>query len=698
MTFVTVEPDEASGVVVVDRIERRRCRLRTAGAVDPRACPAERLPLPVDAAATVTTRELTLGQSVDTYVRDTDGALVFPVAHFEERRLPAGEVVVELNASIKCYLSLRGPGTVTVGAGETTVRLEHEGEVVVGARSYHERPAATVTTTADPDDVFAALSTLGSALKTTTCERSFPTLRGHPPAIELGEALSIPDGLEPPDTGVTLELPPTLEAGLVAAPLAYYLGARVEVGDAHAPRIRTETGFSYPLDGPDGYERTVERVLRHVFLLDCLVRTEGFYPVDLAERRTLEGRASLDLEFAALYDAPLAEQLEAYLAVPFEALDAVAPTWKQTAHVEAVPASLETLPFLVADLAVVRTPAGHTPVAGAANTESLEAFMRGAATRGASTHGPVRATETATSTPDLVRPAPTDSLESVWVGPEAPVGASKASVAAFRNRLDQQPKEGDIRVAVVCNDETMLEEHAGARGAYGARDDLPYAVSLYRDLTTDRLRLLLESDVDYFHYIGHIDDDGFRCADGYLDATTVDSVGVDAFFLNACSSYRQGMALIEAGAIGGVATLDPVVSTGATTVGRTMARLLNGGFTLRAALAVAREESMVGGQYLVVGDGNVDIAQPESGVPMVCEVESVGDRYEMTVRTFPTDSMGMGTLFSLALPGYETRSLVPNSTPTFSLTRKEFEWYLALDDAPVRIDGELTFSSDFLED
>ena len=36
-----------------------------------------------------------------------------------------------------------------------------------------------------------ALSTLSSALKTTSVERSYPTLRGHPPALELGDALDV---------------------------------------------------------------------------------------------------------------------------------------------------------------------------------------------------------------------------------------------------------------------------------------------------------------------------------------------------------------------------------------------------------------------------------------------------------------------------------------------------------------------------
>ncbi|MFC7154821.1 hypothetical protein ACFQPA_05045 [Halomarina halobia] len=692
MTFVAVEPLPAGdGVRITDSIERRQCDLATATSVEPRSVSPHRIALPVDAAAALTTSAVSLPQVVATYVRDPDGALVHEVTHFEDRTLPAGVYHVELSAPVKLYLRVEGPCTVHLDDGSTTIEFDREREVIVGARSYHERPAATITTTDDPEDVMTAISYLGSALKTTTCERSFPTLRGHPPAIELGDELSIPDGLSVPETGVTLELPPSLSAAFVAAPLAYYLGARVVPGDE--PRLVTDDGFAYPLDGPDGYEREVERVLKHVFFLDCLVRTEGIYPVDLAERRIVERHLDADLDFAALYDRPLAEQLESYLSVPFEALAPHAPTWKQTAHVEPIPSGVEALPFLADDLAVIRTPAGHTPVATAASAESIEMFMRGEPVRGEA----ARTTGNA-ARPRLVRPAKTDSLEEVWVGTDAPVGATKASPTAFRNRLEQRPKSGDLSIVVVCNDESMLDEHDDARGVYGSRANLPFDVTVYRDLTTDRLRLVLESEIDYFHYIGHIEDGGFQCSDGLLDARTLDAVGMNAFFLNACASYEQGMALIDAGAIGGVATLDPVINTGATAVGRTMARLLNSGFTLRAALDVAREESVVGGQYLVVGDGNVDIAHAESLVPVLSTVESAGDRYEVTIRTYPTGSAGMGTTFTPAMKGYETCSLIPGELRTFSLTREEFEAFLSLDDSPVRLDGRLIWSSSLVLD
>ncbi len=63
-----------------------------------------------------------------------------------------------------------------------------------------------------------------------------------------------------------------------------------------------------------------------------------------------------------------------------------------------------------------------------------------------------------------------------------------------------------------------------------------------------------------------------------LDTRELDTVGIEGFFLNACQSYDQGMALIDAGAVGGVVALNDVINSGAVRVGRTMIRLLNRSF------------------------------------------------------------------------------------------------------------------------
>ncbi|MFD1515542.1 hypothetical protein [Halomarina rubra] len=680
MTFVDIDRDSNGHLRIRDAIERRRCALYTDTAATPRPVDDDAFSVPVDAAAAVEVGELTFPDVVEAYVRDDDGALVHQIRHFERYDLPAGTFSVELCSPIKLYLRVEGPLTVDADGDTTVLSFAAASEVLVGARSYHERPAATITTTDAPEDVFTALSYLGSALKTTTPERSFPTLRGHPPAMTLGEELDVPDGLVRPDTGVTVEVPPTLDAGVVVAPLAYYLGAEVVAGSD--PRLLAGE-FVSPLEGPAGFERTVGRTLKQLLFLDCVVRTEGYYPVELQERTAVEDVLPFDL--AATYDRSLAEQVRAYLSVPYESLEPHMPTWKLTSHVDPVPTNLETLPYLVDDLSTIRTPSAREVTPAEAQSAAIESFMSDGPTRSRSGTQP----GSPPPTPRLVRPERTDSLEQAWVGPDVPVGASKVSVAAFRNRLRQEPTDGSLSIAVICNDESMLTEHETASDVYGSRESLPFDVTVHRNATTTELAEVLESGVEFVHYIGHIDAGGFCCPDGHLDAADLDDVGTDAFFLNACTSYQQGMALIEAGAVGGVVTVDEVVNTGATAVGRMLARLLNAGFPLQAALNIASDESLVGAQYLVVGDGNTEIAQSEAGATSVVHLEERDDRtgeaarYRLSFQFYPTRLYGMGTLGTPVLEGHTESILAGNRTPAYSVREENVRSLLDISSCPV---------------
>jgi hypothetical protein len=677
--------DDDLGLEIVDPIDRHRYSLYTETPVEPRPA-AERFSYPVDAAVEFETTGIDFATVVAGSIRDEDGTVVANLEHLTQERLGEGRYSVEPFIPIKCYLQVDGPVQVSAGFGGTSLRFERPQTVTVGARSLHKRPAATVTTTGDPVDLMAAVSTFGSALKTIGPERSYPTLRGHPPAIEVGDELEVPAGLEPPATGLRIEVPPERRAVYVVAPLAYYLGARVEPGPI--PRLVSDDGrLNYALERPLGFERTVERVLKRTFFLDCLTRTEGGYGAELHERTQVE--SAVDIDFERLYDASLSEQIAAYLAVPFEAIEPHLPEWKLTTHVSPDPSSAETLPFLVNDLAVVRSPQVDR-LAGTAGQElAVSEFLRtGEFTRSVSASNAERAAE-------VVSPEATDSLEQAWVGEETPSGASKATAEAYRHRLDRAPKQGDIDITVVCNDGEMAAEEGVVDDAYGDRAELPFDVHLRRGLTRAELRETLEAETDFLHYIGHIDDAGFQCVDGALDARDLDAVGVDAFLLNACSSYEQGMALIDAGGIGGVVTLADVINSGAIRIGKAVARLLNRGFPLNAALEVARDESIVGSQYIVIGDGGFAITQAESGTPVLFDIDrGTTDDYAISVNTYTTSQYGLGSSFVL-FSGESPEHCLVSANREREVSENELLTLLSREDLPVRYEGTLHWSQEF---
>jgi hypothetical protein len=678
------------GLAVVDIVQRQRYTIETDTEVTPTAADADGLLFPVDAAAWVTTDHLLFPSSPCVYVRGADGEMLVDATPPTEQRFPAGEYYVEVNTPIKLYLRVEGPMTVTATVDSKRVELDAPRRVTVGGRSMHERPAATVTTTAKPTDVMAAVSTFGSALKTTSPERSFPTLRGHPPAMELGDELSIPEDVVPPTTGVTVEVPRDYRHVYPVASLAYYLGARVVPGER--PRLVTDAGFVHDLAPGGEFEREVERVLKGTFLLDCVTRTEGLYEVDLHERRAVERAA--DIDFAALYHRPLSERLAAYLSVPYESLAPSVPDWKLTTYVEADAGAAETLPFVVNDLAVIRTDASGS-LEGSADSsadpgiqqEAVDDLLRNSRS------------VAATSAPTSVAVEGSGSMELSWIGEGAPRGASKATAAAYRNRLDRSPAEGDISVTVVCNDPEMLDERDVVEEVYGAHAETSVELDRQGRLTRDEFRTILSEGTSFLHYIGHIDEAGFRCTDGTLDAATLDDIGVESFLLNACSSYDPGMALIEAGAIGGIVTLAEVANESAVRMGSTVARVLNNGYPLRPALEIARHASYLGDDYIVVGDGTEAVAKSSSIGLDFYRLRRDSGLPVLEFVSYSSVNNGMGYVTCPNVDGNERYYLTPGTVDEFRMSGvDELLDFLHLKDVPVLIEDTLHWSTDVGEE
>lgn len=684
--------DGGAALELVDGVEGRRLRVEATPPVDPEPRPTDQpFRFPVDGAVSVTASSLAVPEAATGLVRDADGAQLAELVPGTDESFPEGRYAVEFDGPMKVYLHVEGPLSATATLQRVELEFDGEREVAVGARSFHRRPAATVTTTGDPADLLRAVSTFGSALKTTSCERSYPTLRGHPPTLRLGDALSVPEAVSAPETGVRLELPPERRYAFVAAPLSYYLGADCVPGPR--PRLVTDTGLERSLQDPD-VETAVGRLLRRTFFLDCLARTEGHYEVPLRERRAVE--PLVDLEFESLYGRPLAERLEAHLSVPYETLRPHLPRWPLTADVPPTAERATVLPYLVDDLALVRAADGERLAAPEVRSRLLDGLWDdggGDARRRREDESPAAdggdAPAGGGGPPPVVGPPESDAMAQVWFGEGVPVGADKGVEAAYRHRLERTTGDGDVSIAVVCNGDVGREERA-VEDVYGSRE-FPFDVTLRSGVAAGELAALLESEVDFLHYVGHIDDEGFDCPGGALDAASLERVGVHAFLLNACRSYRQGVALVERGAVGGVVTFADVVDSGAVRVGRAMARLLDRGFPLGSAFDVASGESIVGGNYLVVGDGTVEVVQPRHGAPILCDLaraDGAAD-YELTVRAYLPSGTGMGTLAVPYVGDNDEYFLPPGRLGTFRLSESELREYLTWYDDPVRRDGQL---------
>ncbi|WP_435197312.1 hypothetical protein [Natronomonas sp. EA1] len=697
-------------IQVRDPVQDVQFRLLTERPVEPQPCVTDAAPwcFPIDASARLATSTVTVPIRLNVNIREPDGRLVESIA--EKSPGSADEArfyTVELAGTpIKLYLAANSRVLVTPDDYSTEIHFPDTDVVYLGARSLHELPARTLTTTTDPRDLMEVISEFGAALKTTSCERSWPTLRGHPPLLEFGDRVHIPGGRQRVETGVRIDVPPEPEYIFPVAPLVYYTSAKLRPGER--PRLVTDRGFSFDLTSQGGFERTVAEVLQHVFTLDCLTRCEGYYPITLHERLEAASVPSLDLDFEALYDAPLAEQLAVYLQIPFEDVAPLRPEWRLTADMPSATEHADILPHFVEELALVRCyppelegmrydPETAVPETEAGLTTTVDDFFRedreatepdgGYRVPGPSEPGGGRMP---VSQEGVFRVREASTTTQTYVGSGFPVGGNKASKRSYERQLHLRQSRGNqISVTVVCNDPEMTEE-IGVGEYYGTRDLFDFDVTIEQETSVALLREVFESDVDLVHYIGHVDSRGLQCADGYLSTDSISSVGVSAFILNGCRSFRQGAELVESGAIGGIVTLENVHNSLATEVGHNIARLLNAGWTLDTALKLVREDSLVGRHYLVVGDGTTEIANPDSGTPSYLLLEPTShETVDVTQVAFLTRSHHLGTITNPFISDSDTRYLAGGKIGPFEVTVRELKKFLSLASFPVQLEEEL---------
>ncbi|MFB6118636.1 hypothetical protein [Halosegnis sp.] len=697
---------------VRDQLANAHYYLETPGKVTTREVDRETVlwPFPVETATEVTTDRVTTPQSMCVSVRTPDGTscATVTIGTGSETVHSDGWLVAELwSTPLKLFIAAKGGLSVKSQADGADIQAVDSAHLYLGARSLHEQPARTITTPADPRPLMRAVSEFGSALKTLSCERSFPTLRGHPPTLDLGDELDIPDGPRAPKTGVTIEIPESLRAVYTVAPLAYYLGATVEPGTK--PRLTTTTGVSYPLAAHGSLAESVRDLLRHVFTMDCLVRTEGGYcPVSLAERQAVDGLlSSVDETFASLYGKPIAEQLDSYLSVPFEEVEPVQPTWRHTADLPAGPAGVEVLPFLTADLATIRcydpeeqpTRSAHIDPSAAHGedaTDAIDEFVRGLETTTVRSSFDQLTTRSdaprdrgsEVSRDELFHIRDADTPVQTYVGDGFPIGANKASRASYERQLAARSTAGaQAEVLVICNDEEMLAER-DVREEYGSFELLPKRVQVKTNLSQSALREVLSRDVDLLHYIGHVDSRGLQAADGYLDVGAIEKVGATAFILNGCRSFKQGSKLVEAGAVGGVVTLKRVHNSLATEMGRHIARLVDVGWPLDQAMSLLEADALIGESYAVVGDGSTELvanaATPTSAV--IAPVDS-GHRIRLTYYTHPTRSYNVGSLYQPPT-GTDDYYLSGGEIDTFVREAEEVDGIFTQAKFPIKLETE----------
>ncbi|MFQ3319891.1 MAG: hypothetical protein ACI80F_001965, partial [Natronomonas sp.] len=519
--------------------------------------------------------------------------------------------------------------------------------VAVGFReTKSERPKVTVPPT--PAGIATAVTAAGRTHRTDGPERSHPGFRPRTPAVAFGEE-SIPAELTGGSDGSTMTVPETMPAVLVAAPLAYYLGATLRV-DSGPPSIDGDA-LSHEFEPLPDFAEEMADALCGLCRLDCRLRS---VPGET-------GPADGGLEH--LQSATPGERLAAVLESP----PSDPPTWPLSTYVNDDVENGRYLPYLLDRLSLVH-PASASALDPQTHLErSLDEFYRGEA-----------------PCVEAVDPSLTESRFHTWLGDGTPVDASTLVGSATPD-----PGVGDqLTIDVICNEPEMGGERCVADVYRRRLDAHDVDVRIHERLSTAELADVFQRPTDLVHFVGHIEVDGMVCPDGLLAATDLTECRADAFFLNACGSYYEGYDLLRQGATVGAVTLNPVLDEQAVTFGMSFAATLASGFAFDRALALARDEIIVGRDYAVVGDGASRVRQPR-GQPAVLHVDRTVDGFTVSYDVLTPD--GAGRRYRDPFEGAEHPVGVTTSA---TLARDEVVDFLERTSAPVHYDGSLRWGNE----
>ncbi|WP_144921032.1 hypothetical protein [Halorubrum salsamenti] len=546
--------------------------------------------VPVDRAVSFEAESVSIPAYSSVFLRDADGELVARLD--DSMDFPRGTYFLEINGVTKAFVripdvAISATGATDLGAVELT--FDRSTTVTVGARSLHTRPEATITVPDDPTALAEAVSVLGSSIKEFTPERSWPTLRGYPPRVRVGDELDIPSPLVAPDTGVEVVVRPTYADVYRLSTLAYYLGARVVVGDA--PAIRLDTGYveSLPTEGV-ALEERVEELLRTWFFLDTLARTEGYVKSDRHEYEQVG--SELPFYPPNLADSSMSERLMEYLEVDPETVEPYAPEWPTEAVLRPVAEAAELLPHLAHVLAPIRVRGSSDSTADAPVALGMSPWLN---------H------EEGNSDADAV-PTPGDT--------PVPWGTAVLTTDGHENRLERTTTaRGEIRVVALCD-----SAERARRLRYALSDpEVPGGVGEWEvisDPDADTVTAVLSDPGVDVAYCGlPVEDDRIIAADGAVSIDGLRGAPALAVFENTVNPVF-GVSTVENGGLSSIHT-EATLNAG---LFRSLIGLLCYGVSTSASVALSGTEDAT--RTRIVGDPGFEIASHNFLVMQIIRVWS----------------------------------------------------------------------------
>ena len=498
--------------------------------------------------------------------------------------------------------------------GTEGVEITFGGSRSISTVRLYKKSGRIAYTSPEIPCIFDCLSSICTDHAISSPHKSNPLFRGVPPSIRVMKGY---ENIKHSRHEFSLHLPPDLRYLYSAAPLAYYLGASIELSDA--PHITFDSHEPMELPEPGGFEAYAGEALRRTFYMDCAVRYEA------SSGESLHGIDINDLfgyRAGEIFDMSMEERFLLYSTAKQRV---PCPPWHMASYLDPVPKSVEALPFLLRSLSSIHAPVCRPVTEREVIASSVKTFLgKAPSVIDSSEVGQDR---------KIIVPSLCEASTHYWFSSGYPVDAVKAIAEAFENRHCYDIAKGRrASVEIVCNEEGMKGEvHDIANELARSRCDVDV---LWNASAREFIDVFAEGH-NVVQFIGHCSADGFQCSDGFARASDVVEDHTPMFFFNSCSSHSEAMRLIEKGSVCGIATLFRVLEEAAMDVCKSFYRMFGAGYSALVSLEAAKACSVLGREYLLLGDGSYscfdasearpffEVLRRECGYSLRCRMDSV---------------------------------------------------------------------------